>query len=111
MTEKKTAAWATDADGAMAYIPAGEMDAWVPRGWTLTADPAPGDLVWLQHEDHGGHALFAYEAVAAWEPLGWRPSAPPEPVDLLHDQHLVDPAVAEVTETPKKAASGSTKEK
>jgi hypothetical protein len=92
MTEKQKY-WLTDTSGAKALVEgADERDRWRPHGWAETDAPVAGDLVWLQHDVHGGRQLFAAAAAEQWAGLGWRPSAPPEPVDLTKDPQLVDQA-------------------
>lgn len=122
MSTKKTY-WLTDGLGAKAFVEGvEERDRWVPRGWAEAGEPVDGDKVWMWHDGIDGPAQFNASVVATWQGLGWEPGPPPEPVDLLHDQHLVDPLVADTASAPKpaaapvapsttSAASGATKEK
>ncbi|AGL13880.1 hypothetical protein [Actinoplanes sp. N902-109] len=112
----KTLYWIADTTGAKAIVEgADERDTWTKvRGWAETTEPVAGELVWMQHEEHGGRAQFDARVVPDWEHLGWNVSSPPEPVDLTKDPTLVDqpPAEAEpVAAKPvKRAASGADKE-
>jgi hypothetical protein len=84
--------WITSIDGAKALVEGAEQrDHWTKvQGWTETADPRPGDRVWLEHEEHHGRQVFPAEAAPQWAGLGWHTSPPAEPVDLTKDPQLVD---------------------
>lgn len=111
MTTNPKQTWLVDAEGRKAQVLAADVDTWKPHGWAEADEPEATDMVWLQHSETGGKALFAQPVVDTWKALGWEPAAPPEPVDLTKDQNLVDPQVhAPAAEAPKKAASGSKKE-
>ncbi|MFF0823063.1 hypothetical protein ACFYUR_22100 [Micromonospora haikouensis] len=95
----KNTYWLADGYGSKALVEgADQRDRWLPLGWTVSGEPADGDMVWMRHAVHSGHAQFSAGVVDTWKALGWEPSPPPEPVDLLHDEHLVDvtPSAAEV---------------
>lgn len=113
MTDKKASAvWMADGYGAKAYVPAGEVDDWRPRGWSPADEPAPGDLVWMSHAEHGGRATFPTAAVEGWRALGWSPSPPQAPVDLTKDPALVDLRAEPAPEPPSKTtAAKADKEK
>lgn len=102
----KTKYWLSDGLGGKALVEgAEERDRWVPLGWAQADEPAESDKVWMRHEGIEQPAQFNASVVETWKALGWEPSPPPEPVDLLHDQHLVDPVVADAAPTPKPAAA------
>lgn len=108
--------WLTNVDGVKALVEgADERDRWTRiHGWTVSDEPAAGDLVWLQHETTGGRQAFAAEAAPQWEGLGWHPAPPPEPADLTKDPQLVDQPPAEAaaaTEKQQTPAPAATKEK
>ncbi len=115
-TEQKFT-WLADASGHYARIEDKQelRDKWTPLGWAVVPEPAErGDhFVWLQHEVHGGKALFSAKVAPVWADLGWHPSDPPEVVDLTHDPVLVDQAdEPQPDAAPKKSAkaAASTKE-
>lgn len=81
MTDKQTY-WMADVDGTKAFVTgADERDRLIPLGWAVADEPASGDFVWLEHDEHGGRAKFTADAVPLWEPRGWHPSPPEEPVN------------------------------
>ena len=100
--------WLVDAEGNYAAVEPGEIDTWIPRGWSRAQDGPQSSFVWLQHEVHGGKAKFPVAAVANWESLGWHPAAPPEPVDVTKDPVLVD--VADEPPSSKKTKSATSGE-
>lgn len=101
-----SATWMTDLTGAVAQIPADQVDTWANRGWAPTDEPTGVQQVWTRHTGHGGHAKFAAAALEDWHARGWELSAPPEPGDLTRDPLPAEPAA----QTSNRAASARNRE-
>lgn len=109
MAEKKTY-WMADGYGAKALITgAADRDRWVPLGWDEADEPAPGDMVWMRHVDHGGRAKFPADVAELWWAKGWEPSDPPAPENPFNAPEPADTGAPEqTTGTSTRASNGAT---
>jgi hypothetical protein len=105
----KNTYWIADPAGVKARVEGtAERDEWTRvHGWSEAPEPGPGDLVWMQHSEHGGRARFASEAAPQWTGLGWEYAGPVAAPDLTKDPVLVDQAPAPTEPVKSKTTSAT----